>query len=84
VYSESGVYTIPFDTILEDSAPITNTTDGVAGYSTQLGDIIRRASVGLKRRKAHRERRLITITKSDVEVTDDDQTGTGFESRHDD
>jgi hypothetical protein len=90
VYSESGVYTIPVDTILEDSAPITNTTDGVASYSTQLGDIIRRATIGLKRRKDHRERRLITITNDDVKVTsdgtvpDDDQTGTGFESRHDD
>jgi hypothetical protein len=93
VYSESGVYTIPVDTILEDSAPITNTTDGVAGYSTQLGDIIRRASIGLKRRKAHRERRLFTIIPGVDDEEDDededttsnrDQTGTGFESRHDD
>jgi hypothetical protein len=77
VYSETGVYTIPSDTILEDSTPITNTTAGVAYNPPVLGDIIRKAATGLRRRKKRRERRIVTIDSDDFAVIK------GFPAKHD-
>jgi hypothetical protein len=77
VYSETGVYTIPSDTVLEDSTPITNTTAGVAYNPPVLGDIIRKAATGLRRRKKHRERRIVTIDSDDFAVIK------GFHTKHD-
>jgi hypothetical protein len=77
VYSETGVYTIPSDTVLEDSTPITNTTAGVAYNPPVLGDIIRKAATGLRRRKKRRDRRIVTIDSDDFAVIK------GFHAKHD-